>query len=108
MQAVRDALETRETLKPSTTCIIEALEICLYNNNSVFADQNLLEIDGTATGSPNSCSYSDLAIYPLDKNILSAKQNEFPELYYFGRYRDECFGIWTGNEDKLHNFLEFL
>ena len=37
MQAVRDALETRETLKPSTTCIIEALEICLYNNNSVFA-----------------------------------------------------------------------
>ena len=108
MQAVRDALETRETLKPSTTYIIEALEICLYNNNSVFSDQNLLQINGTATGSPNSCSYSDLAIYPLDKKILSAKQTEFSELYYFGRYREDCFGIWTDIGGKLHKFLEFL
>ena len=66
MQAVRDTLETCETLKPPTTCIIEALEICFYNNNSVFADQNVLQVNGTATGSPNSCSYSGLAIYPLD------------------------------------------
>ena len=56
IEAVRHALDSRKIKSPSTKCIIEALNICLYRNNSVFGKQNLLQINGTATGAPNSCS----------------------------------------------------
>ena len=45
----RNLLNSRTTLKPSTDCVIEALEICLICNNSKFAKQNLLQSNGTAT-----------------------------------------------------------
>ena len=38
----------------------------LYNNNSTFAKNHLLQTNGTATGVLNSCSYSDIAINRLD------------------------------------------
>ena len=60
--AVRNALQTRAYKSPSTNCIIEGLEICLKCSNSRFGSQNLLQLNGTATGAPNSCSYADLAV----------------------------------------------
>ena len=56
IQAVHDILNTRAIKKPSTDCLIEGLKLCLYNNNSVFACENLLQKNGTATGASNSCS----------------------------------------------------
>ena len=66
MDAVRLALNTRDSNKPSTECVLEGLEICLYNNNSIFDKNHLLQTNGTATGALNSCSYSDIAINRLD------------------------------------------
>ena len=68
--AVRNALETRVNKSPSTDCIIEGLEICLKCNNSRF----LLQLNITATGAPKSCSYADLAVFNIDKNVLQAKK----------------------------------
>ena len=73
--AVRDALEARANKSPSTDSIIEDLEICLKCNNSKFGSQNLLQLNGTATGTPNSCSYADLAVSNIDKNIFQVKRN---------------------------------
>ena len=47
---VRNALETRAYKSPSTDCLIEGSEICLKCNNSRFGSQNLLQLNGTATG----------------------------------------------------------
>ena len=49
-------LDSRINLSPSTECIIEALEICLINNNSTFAGLNLIQTNGIAMGAANSCS----------------------------------------------------
>ena len=106
--AVRNALETRAYKSPSTDCIIEGLEICLKCNNSRFGSQNLLQLNGTATGAPNSCSYADLAVFDIDKIVLQAKRNTFQEMRYFGRYRDDCLALWTGPLQKLELFLMFL
>ena len=54
---VKRALDSRSNLSPSTECIIEALEICLTNNNSTLAGQNLIQTNGTAIREANSCSY---------------------------------------------------
>ena len=54
---VKSALDSRSNFSPSTECIIEALEICLTNNNSALAGQNLIQTNRTAIGAANSCSY---------------------------------------------------
>ena len=48
LTAVRQALDSRTNLKPSTDCIVEAVEICLLHNNSKFNDKNYLKTHGTA------------------------------------------------------------
>ena len=50
-------LDSGSNLSSSTECIIEALEICLTNNNSTLAGQNLIQTNETAIGAANSCSY---------------------------------------------------
>ena len=108
MDAVRLALYTRDSNKPSTECVLEVLEICLYNNNSIFDTNHLLQTNGTATGSPNSCSYSDIAINRIDRLIEQEQANNFKELSFFGRYRDDCFVLWNGSKDRLDEFFSFL
>ena len=108
LKTLQTAYNKRIVQKPSTQCLMEALEICLYNNNSVFNNTNLLQTNGTATGAPNSCSYSDLAVQPIDDAIYKAAEENFPELFYYGRYRDDCFVIWVGTEERLHEFHEFI
>ena len=106
--AVKSALDSRTNLSPSTECIIEALEICLTNNNSTFAGQNLIQTNGTAMGAANSCSYSDLAIQPIDNAAIDAQKTIFQEIFFFGWYRDDCITIWTGHVDKIDLLFEFL
>ena len=77
-------------------------------NNSRFGSQNLLQLNGTETGAPNSCSYADLAVFDTDKSVLQPKRNTFQEMRYFGRYRDTCLALWTGPLQKLELFLMFL
>ena len=77
-------------------------------NNSRFGSQNLLQLNGTETGARNSCSYADLAVYDIQKNVLQAKRNTFQEIRYFGRYHDDYLALWTGPLEKLELFLMFL
>ena len=107
LQTLRVAYDKRTTLKPSTQCLIEALRICLYSNNSTFNNTHLLQTNGTATGAPNSCSYSDLAMQPIDDAINRAKAN-FPELLVYGRYRDDCIVLWVGSYERLAEFHDFI
>ena len=107
IRTLQTAYNKRQIKKPSTQCLIEALRLCLYSNNSVFNGTNLLQTNGTATGAPNSCSYSDLALQPIDDAIFDAIR-DFPELFYYGRYRDDCFVIWVGSLERLHEFHTFI
>ena len=83
------ALETRKQKVPSTKCLIEGLKICLFNNNSIFADNNLLQTNGTATGTPNSCSYADTAVSLIDDAIFENMSTTYRELLCYGRCPDE-------------------
>ena len=80
--AVKSALDSRTSLSPSIECIIEALEICLTNNNSSFVGQKLIQTNGTTMGAANSCSYSDLAIQPIDKAVIDTQRTIFLEIFW--------------------------
>ena len=107
IDAVKLALQNRPSQTRSTECIIEGLEICLYNNNSKFDQDHLLQTNGTAIGTPNFCSNSDLAIHRLDKLINNERINNFGELFFYGNYRDDCFVIWNGSKERLNSFHQF-
>ena len=108
IKAVKKFLQSRSVNKPSINCILEGLEICLYHNNSVFANENLLQTNGTATGAPNSCSYADIAVSSVDDAVFDKMTSTYPEMLYFGRYRDDCLALWHGTEEKLDGFFTFL
>ena len=50
-------LGLRSNLPPSTEYMIEALEICLTNNNSALSGQDLVQTNDSAIGTANSCFY---------------------------------------------------
>ena len=62
LQAVKNALEARVGQFPPILCIIEAIELCLKCNNSIFNKRHFLQNDSTAQGPHVSCSYGDIAI----------------------------------------------
>ena len=43
MDAARLTLDTRDSKKPSTECVLKGLQICLHNNNSIFDKSQLLQ-----------------------------------------------------------------
>ena len=71
LKSVYDILELRDSKFPSTSCIIEALELCLSCNNSTFNNTNYLQTDGTAQGPHMSCSYADLVLASYDNKTLA-------------------------------------
>ena len=79
--------------KSSTKCVLEGLQICVYNNSSIFDKNHLLQKNGTATVVPNSSLYSDsdITINRLDRLIEQEQGNNFKELVFAGRYMDDCF-----------------
>ena len=106
IQAVHDILNTPAIKKLSTDCLIEGLK--LYNNNSVSANENLLQTNRTATGAPNSCSYVDIAVASTDEAIMKQKEAAFPGILYFGRYRDDCLVQWDDRDEKLQELYSFI
>ena len=108
IKAVKNALNKRVHKSPPTACILEALEITLSCNNSIFNDKMLLQNNGTATGAPNSCSYADLATVHIDEKVEIAQRRKFTELKLFKKYRDDVFSVWIGEPKRLDEFLIFL
>ena len=94
MGAVRSLLDLKSSQNPSAECVMEGLKICFLNNNSRFSNINLLLTNGTATGAPNSSSYSDITISQLDKITNEKRATQFQECFYFGRYRDDYLVLW--------------
>ena len=82
--SVWNNLEIRANKTSSTNFVIEGPQSCFNCNNSRFGSQNLSQLNGTATGAPNSCSYADLAAFNIDKNLLQTKRNTCQEMRYFG------------------------
>ena len=89
---------------PPTNCLLEALKLCLTSNNSIFNNENYLQIDGTAQGHHMSCSYADIAMADFDKKALE---------YHFSptkwkRFRDDIFILWPQGRESVVLFLDYI
>ena len=103
--ALSRALDTREQLLPSTDCILEAVEICLKSNHSVFNKKFYLQIHGTAMGPKNACSYADIAMGEIDHKAKHCGPIK-PSQWW--RYRDDIFDLWQQGLAALNSFTEYI
>ena len=108
MESIRQRLEQEQDFPLPTDLIMEALEIILTCNSSKFNGKCYIQKNGTATGAKNSCSYSDLALEPIDEEIFKLKRTIFKEIHSYYRYRDDCFIIWVGDKILLKRFIYLM
>ena len=81
----------------STDCILDAIEITLDNNITMFNGTIFRQKRGAAMGGSNSCDYADIALAEFDKIVhdhdLLFSQGVIPPLM-FERFRDDCFVLF--------------
>ena len=104
LKSVHDILELRDSKFPRTSCVIEALELCLSCNNCIFNKTNHLQTDDTAQGHYMSCSYADLALASYDSNNLAFDLSPTT----WKRFRHDVFVVWTHGPASVSLVLEYL
>ena len=104
LKSVHDILELHDSKFPPTSCVIEALALCLSCNNSIFNNMNYLQIHGTVQGPHISCSYADLALGSYDSKVQAFDLS--PKTWK--RFRDPVFAVSTLGPVSVSLFLEYL
>ena len=104
LSSVRKYLDLCSKNIPPTNCLLEALELCLSCNNSIFNSENYLQADGTAQGPHMSCSYADIAMADFDKE--ASEYHLTPTMWK--RFRDYIFALWPHGRESLVLFLDYI
>lgn len=102
LKGVRDALNRRSSLIPSTDNLISCLEICLDFNNFIFGKQHFLQIHGTSIGPKMAPGYACLGMGVFEEimvNVVNKKPLKW------ARYIDDIWGLWKGDKDSFTQFL---
>ena len=55
LRTIKNTIDSRPIHSPSTKCLMEAVKICLENNNAEFEGQHSVQTNGAAMSPKNSC-----------------------------------------------------
>ena len=70
LKSMKNVLQSRSNQFRPSSCIIEALKLCLESNHFIFNNKHYTQSDGTVQGPHMSCSFSDIAIHYFDIKAL--------------------------------------
>jgi len=90
---------------PPTQFIIQLLKMVLSHNNFEFNGNHYLQIGGTAMGTRLAPSYANLFMADFESKFVDTYT---PKPFWWKRYIDDIFVLWTHGEDELHKFITFL
>ena len=94
--------------KVKTNDLIRLLEIQAYNNDFLFGQETFLQIHGTAMGKSWAPALSDLFMANWEETLFQhCQENNIPYPNFFWvRYLDDIFTIWTHSKQELETFLD--
>lgn len=90
----------------STDSILEAIEVTLDHNLTMFNGTMYNQISGTAMGSSNACDYADVALSVLDEMVQEYRGVN--KILLFARFRDDIYIPWVDSLDDLYLFKDWL
>lgn len=105
--ATKEALINSNQLHPSPEALCELLEKVLTLNNFSFNEENFLQIKGTAMGTRVAPNYANIFMGHFEKQFVY-DTNWMALIRCWKRYIDDVFVIWTGSENQLHKFFEYI
>ena len=105
LNALKDALDNRESKSISTENLIKMARFVLQNNYFEFNGIVKQQISGTAIGTKFAPTYASVFMDNLETDFLNT-QEYLPLVWY--RYIDDIFFIWTHGEEKLKFFRDDL
>ena len=94
-----------EITAPPTQDILDLVKLILENNVFEFNSKTYKQTIGCAMGVRCSPSICDIRIFEVINQITMKFDNK-EKIFYLGRYRDDGFMIYHGNESEIHNFFE--
>ena len=105
LNALKDALDNRESKSISTEDLIKMARFVLQNNYFEFNGIVKQQISGTAIGTKFAPTYAYIFMDKLETDFLNT-QEYLPLVWY--QYVDDIFFIWTHGKEKLQSFLDNL
>jgi uncharacterized protein (UPF0305 family) len=117
MKAVKHFIEKSRDLIEGTfssNFILDALKFILDNNTFDFNGKHMRQIKGCAMGSKVSPTYATLVVAYLEEILFNNMKDNSVDISadYFKtnwkRYLDDCFLIWTNNDDSVKKFHSIL
>ena len=105
INAVKKVFEKYPDPKRPDQELIQLLDINLTKNDFVFNGQYYLQIKGTAMGKKFAPSYANIFMANWEEEV-------FPKCpikpFYYLRYLDDIWGIWTGSREEFQDFFDIL
>ena len=105
LQALRHALDERETKTISTDTLVELSDTVLNNNFFEFDGKIYRQKRGTAIGTKMAPSYAILFMDKFERDFLGKTELK---PYVWWRYIDDIFMVWEHGEEALKEFLQKL
>lgn len=86
------------------SAILQMIRWCIDYNYFKYAGDIYKQLDGIPMGINFAVAFANLAIFILiesDPRLLNFKKH----LIYWGRYLDDCNGIWKGSKEEFETFF---
>ncbi|XP_075428447.1 uncharacterized protein LOC142466834 isoform X1 [Ascaphus truei] len=103
-------LHTHSTLSPAHIAfILDSIRFALTHNYFSFDQQFYLQTRGTAMGTSFAPSYANLFMGWWEMSHVFGDSNPFRHhVVFYKRYIDDLILIWSGGEEDLLKFIEYL
>ena len=83
------------------------MHLILVLNNFIFNNEFFLQIKGTAMGTRAAPNYANIFMGAFErKYIYNSKY--YTHIWFYCRYIDDIFLIWTGSQEELQEFFEYI
>ena len=108
IDAVKQALDRSRTnpgLRPSNDSLVQLMEFVLNKNSFKFNGDDYLQIGGLSMGSKMAPNFADLYMAYFEELYVYTYQFK---PFFWVRYLDDCFCIFTHGQEKLEQFLSHL
>ena len=105
LKALKEALDKRKQKKNTTEDLVQMAEFVLKNIFFEFNNQIKQQISGMAIGSKRALTYACILMDKVGTEFLETQRDK---PFWWVRYIDDIFFIWTHGQEKPKVFLEDL